>query len=233
LSLRDVVESNTKHLSHMITTNEKYLHVKSKQEEFERLTRNNRKHLNSVKILETIINNSRASYSQSVIDSITASLSNCLDIILQDKEYDIDLEVYPSRGNNHLRAWLIDEDGIKLPPSIVEGDMLNQVLSFCASVILTKLRGYSWIYYDEAFASANSRSVIMIRRLIKTFMEEGFNFVFVGQNPLLFTEFDRNLIELIQEAGCVSDIIQTFIPASNDATLDERALELHDNLLRG
>jgi len=128
---------------------------------------------------------------------------------------------------------LVDESGTRLPPNIVEGDMLNQVLSFCASVILTKLNGYSWIFYDEAFASANSRSIILIRRLIRTFLDEGFNFVFVSQNPLLFIEFDRNLVELIQEAGSVSEVVQTTVAASHDATLDERALDLHDFLLRG
>jgi len=231
--MRNLIEMSRKHLLHMQSTNEKYLLLLEKKNDFSRQTQQARRHLNSVKILATIIENCRASYSQKILDSITNSLTNCLDIILQDKDYDVELEVYQSRGNNHLRAWLVDESGTRLPPNIVEGDMLNQVLSFCAAVILTRLNGYNWIFYDEAFASANSRSIILIRRLLKTFLDEGFNFVFVSQNPLLFTEFDRNLIELVQEAGCVTEVLQTFVTASDDFTIDERALELHDFLLRG
>jgi len=233
MSLRNLIEMNQKHFQHMKETNERHAVLTNKRDEFQKLSIQARRHLNSVKILAAIIENSRASYSEQIIDSITGTLTNCLDVILQDKKYDVDIEIYPFRGHTNLRAWLVDEDGIHLPPNIVEGDMLNQVLSFCASVIMTRLNGYNWVFYDEAFASANSRSVILIRRLLRTFLDEGFNFVFVSQNPLLFTEFDRNLIELIQEDGCVSQVKQTMIAASDDTSLDERALDLHDYLLRG
>lgn len=233
MSLRHLIESNKKHLEYMRSTNEKYERIKSQCDEVYRQTLFSRRAVNSAKILETIIKNCKSAYSQHIISSITSTLTNCLDIILQDKNYEVDLEIYQFRGKTHLRSWLIDETGAKLPPNIVEGDMLNQVLSFCASVILTRLQGYSWVFYDEAFASANSRSIILIRMLLKSFLEEGFNFVFVSQNPLLFTEFDKNLIELIQEDGCVSSVVQSYIPASTDESIDERALELYDFLLRG
>ena len=233
MSLRNLIEMSQEHLLHMQRTNSKHEEIVRQRDEFLKKWQNAKRHLNSVKILSKIIDNSRAAYSQKIIEQIEFSLTKCLDVILQDKHYDIDIEIYSFRENNHLRAWLVDESGTRLPPNIVEGDMLNQVMSFCASVILTRLNGYSWIFYDEAFASANSRSVILIRQLIRAFLDEGFNFVFVSQNPLLFTEFDRNLVELIQESGCVSKVAQTTISASRDTSLDERALDLHDILLRG
>ena len=233
MSLRSIIESNKFHLQQMENINNKYLEIKLKYDEFFSATKFSRDHLNRVKILDNIIENSRSAFSDNILNSLKQSLSKCINIILQEKEYDIDIEIYQYRGNPNLRIWLIDEEGRKLPPNIVEGDMLNQVLSFCASVIMTKLNGCNWIYYDEAFASANSRSVIMIRKLIRTFLEEGFNFVFVGQNPLLFTEFDRNLIELVQEDGNVVSVVQSFITATKDESLDEKVLELHDQLLRG
>jgi hypothetical protein len=233
MSLRNLIEMNKKHLTHMIETNKKHEFLKAQRDDFKQKTTQERQHLNSVKILSGIIENCRASYSAQIINSITSSLTNCLDVILQDKKYDAEIEIYQFMGRQNLRLWLVDESGLKLPPNIVEGDMLNQVLSFCASVILTRLSGYKWFFYDEAFASANPRSIILIRRLLRIFLDEGFNFVFVSQNPLLFTEFDRNLIELIQEGGSVSEVKQTLTASSNDASLDERALDLHDFLLRG
>jgi len=213
--------------------NSKYTSMQKSYEEYAVLARQKRRYLNSVNILATILDNQKTAYSQRVIDGITISLTKCLDTILQDKEYIVELEFYRPRDVNSLRAWLIDEHGDRVPPNIVEGDMLNQVLSFSASVILTKLNGHNWFFYDEAFASANSRSLILIRRLLRMFIDEGVNFVFVSQNPLLFTEFDRNLIELIQEAGVVSTVVQTQMTASNDSNLDEKVLELHDSVLRG
>lgn len=233
MTLRELIQVNLKHQIIMQSANEKYIEIKDLSDKATSDFINARNHLNAVKMLNSIIDNSRTAYSRDIIESITASLAKCLDIILTDKSYEIELEIYSSYGKTHLKAWLIDEEGNKLPPSIVEGDMLNQVLSFCAAVILTKLRGYTSFFYDEAFASANSRSVIMIRTLLQFFIEEGFNFVFVSQNPLLFTDFDRNLIELIQDQGSVSEVKQSFIEASIDTSLDEECLQMQDRLLRG
>ena len=91
--MRNLIEMNRKHLAHMQATNEKHKLLVEKREEFLRQTKHAHLHMNSVKILSTIISNSRASYSQRIIDSITNSLTNCLDVILQDKKYDIDIEI--------------------------------------------------------------------------------------------------------------------------------------------
>ena len=104
MSMRNIIEMSKKHLTHMKVTNEKHDILKAKREEFLLQSQRMRRHLNSVKILSSIISNCRASYSNLIIESIEVSLTNCLDVILQDKKYDIDIEIYDFRGDKHLRA---------------------------------------------------------------------------------------------------------------------------------
>jgi len=155
-----------------------------------------------------VLEKARQSFAERMKSVLETEIQNGINSCLPHKQYKVVLRPRVVRNKNTLVLLLQDEYGRQIPPKVVEGDMLNQVLSFCAIVTISKRYGYDTVYYDEAFNSANIRSLHLIRTLVSKYAEEGVTFVFVLQNPILLYGLDRKLIEM--EAGLenVAEIIE-------------------------
>lgn len=153
-----------------------------------------------------------------------------LDTIEPEKEYGAVILPEPYRGKNGLTLNLKLPTGDLVPPHILEGDMLNQVLTYSSSGLLSYKKGCKIIFYDECFGSANSRSLINIRKLVQMFSEMGITLILVSQNPILLKGLERNRIELVQEKGAIARVEQSFIPADDDSMSDEEFISLMEAL---
>ena len=171
---------------------------------------------------KVVLEKARQSYAEQIKSVLEAEIQNGVNSCLPHKQYKVVLKPRVIRKKNTLVLLLQDEYGRQIPPKVVEGDMLNQVLSFCAIVTISKRYGFDTIYYDEAFNSANIRSLHLIRTLISKYVEEGMTFVFVLQNPVLLYGLDRRVIEI--EAGLenIAEVIESQVEKEH---IDEEWLE--------
>lgn len=148
---------------------------------------------------KVVLEKARQSFAEQMKSVLETEIQNGVNSCLAHKQYKVVLKPRVIRNKNTLVLLLQDEYGRQIPPKVVEGDMLNQVLSFCAIVTISKRYGFDTVYYDEAFNSANIRSLHLIRTLVSKYVQEGITFVFVLQNPILLYGLDRRVIEI--EAG--------------------------------
>lgn len=168
------------------------------------------------------------------IDSIIVSLEEAVEYavnsVLPIKKYNVQLTYVPYRNNGTLKLYLIDSEGNKLPPRIIEGDMLNQVLSFSAVTHLSLQMGYNKVFYDEAFASANVRSLVLIRSVIDYYTTKGVQFILVTQNPVLYAGLNRTMIELVSDGLQIVDINKFEVEASEEVDVTSSVIDLFDSI---
>lgn len=187
-----------------------------------------------LKALKSSLEQNNSRYISSLIDMIQESIAFAINRVLPYREYGVTLDYKPYRNTGQLRLLLIDKKGRKLPPKIIEGDMLNQVLSFAAIVHITMQMGYRTVYYDEAFASANIRSLGLINLLISYYSTQGMKFVFVTQNPALYAGLERTMIELVSDGTGVTEVKKFKVELDPDEFDTVSSItELFDNLTKG
>jgi hypothetical protein len=160
---------------------------------------------------KVVLEKARQSFAEQIKSILETEIQNGVNSCLPHKQYKVILKPRVVRNKNTLVLLLQDEQGRQIPPKVVEGDMLNQVLSFCAIVTISKRYGFDTIYYDEAFNSANIRSLHLIRTLISKYVEEGMTFVFVVQNPVLLYGLDRKVIEMEAGLETVSNVVEEVV----------------------
>lgn len=171
---------------------------------------------------KVVLEKAKQSYAEQIKSVLESEIQNGVNSCLPHKQYKVVLKPRLIRNKNTLVLLLQDEHGRQIPPKVVEGDMLNQVLSFCAIVTISKRYGFDTIYYDEAFNSANIRSLHLIRSLVSKYVDEGMTFVFVLQNPVLLYGLDRRVIEM--EAG-IENVAGVTESQVEKETIDEEWLE--------
>jgi len=155
-----------------------------------------------------VLEKARQSFAEQMKSILETEIQNGVNSCLPHKQYKVVLKPRVIRNKNTLVLLLQDEHGRQIPPKVVEGDMLNRVLSFCAIVTISKRYGFDTVYYDEAFNSANVRSLHLIRTLVSKYVEEGITFVFVMQNPILLYGLDRRVIEIAAGLENVTKVIE-------------------------
>ena len=155
-----------------------------------------------------VVEKARQSYAEQVKTLLETEIQNGINTCLPHKQYKVLLKPKVVRNKNTLVLLLQDDYGRQIPPKVVEGDMLNQVLSFCAIVTISRKYGFDTVYYDEAFTSANVRSLHLIRLLISKYVEEGMSFVFVLQNPILLQGLERHVVEMDAGLENVSQVCE-------------------------
>ena len=187
-----------------------------------------------LKALTSALERNNSEYISSLINMIQDSIAFAINRVLPYREYQVSLDYKPYRNSGQLQLFLIDKKGRKLPPKIIEGDMLNQVLSFAAIVHITMQMGYRRVFYDEAFASANIRSLKLINLIISYYSSQGVQFVFVTQNPALYAGLERSMIELVSDGTRVTEVRKTRVEIDPEEfdTID-RITELFDHLTKG
>ena len=157
---------------------------------------------------KVVLEKARQSYAEQIKSILETEIQNGINSCLPHKQYKVVLKPRVFRNKQTLVLLLQDEGGRQIPPKVVEGDMLNQVLSFCAIVTISKRYGFDTVYYDEAFNSANIRSLHLIRTLVSKYAEEGITFVFVLQNPILLYGLDRRAIEIVAGLENVAEVVE-------------------------
>lgn len=189
--------------------------------------------LRNLKLLNESLQTKNENYIKEIIHMIEEAVAFAINSVLPLKKYKVQLDYVPFRNNGHLKLYLINDKGIKLPPRIIEGDMLNQVLSFSSITHITVQMGYDTIFYDEAFASANVRSLALINAVISYYNSQGIKFVFVSQNPILYAGLERSMIELISDGVQVVEVVKTFVePTQEEFETVARVTDLFDSLTR-
>ena len=233
-SLQNLIQVFKPLIPKMIESNKKYLTLSWEKINIDNKIECKVKRIRNLKSLITMINAEQISYSEGVKTVIKSGLQRDINGVLFEKTYGVELESSIVRGKNHTRVYLIDEGGRRLPPKTVEGDMLNQVLSFAAVVTLSTRNGCKFVFYDEAFASANVRSLSLIKKLMQYYIESGINFVLVTQNPVLTYGLDRRVIYLESNGKSITQIVQKDVIGEKD--MEEKTLymiELFDRMNEG
>ena len=189
--------------------------------------------LRNLKSLSESLQTKNEKYIKEIILMIEEAVAFAINSVLPLKKYKVELNYVPYRNNGHLKLYFINDKGIKLPPRIIEGDMLNQVLSFSSITHITVQMGYDTVFYDEAFASANVRSLALINAVISYYNNQGIKFVFVSQNPILYAGLERSMVELISDGVQVVDVVKTFVePTQEEFETVARVTDLFDSLTR-
>lgn len=184
--------------------------------------------------LKLQLENKNSNYIQEVVSMIEDAVAFAVNHVLPFRKYSVSLEYVPYRNNGQLRLYLVDENGVKLPPRIIEGDMLNQVLSFASVTHITYQMGYRYVFYDEAFASANVRSLVLINSLIAYYQERGIRFVLVSQSPVLYAGLERRMIELVTDGKKVTEVIETDVGVvEEELQAVQLVTEMFDLLTKG
>jgi hypothetical protein len=190
--------------------------------------------LSTAKQLLTMTQAAQIEYSEGIRAIIETGLEQDINGVLFEKEYRVELDTSIVRGKNNTRVYLKDTKGRRIPPKTVEGDMLNQVLSFSGVRLVSERAGCPYVFYDEAFASANVRSLQLLKRLIHAYVAEGTSFVFVTQIPVLTYGMDRHGIHLESNGEVVVEVKQKFITAETDVEdQTQTIIDLFDEMNEG
>lgn len=189
--------------------------------------------LRNLKLLNESLQTKNENYIREIITMIEEAVEFAVNSVLPLKKYKVELNYVPYRNNGHLKLYFINDKGQRLPPKIIEGDMLNQVLSFSSITHITVQMGYDTVFYDEAFASANVRSLVLINSVISYYNNMGIKFVFVSQNPILYAGLERAMVELVSDGVQVVDVVKTRVqPSQEEFDTVARVTELFDSLSR-
>lgn len=232
--MRDLQRASLQTLRTMERSNDNYEKLQERFEEAKYNLEGSRSVVAKLKSIIEVLKQKRSDYSSGMKTTITEAIKHAVNSSLIHKSYDVELVPSVYRGKNILKPYFIDENGVYLPPKIVEGDMLNQVFSFASVVILSVKSGYNTIYYDEAFASANARSLLLIRKLIRDYNDMGIKIIIVTQNPLLLYGLERHVVELVSDGVCVSEVLEYDISDEEyDEDIAEKIVELFDTMSKG
>lgn len=187
--------------------------------------------LRNLKAMNESLQTKNKNYISDIISMIEEAVAFAINSVLPLKQYKVELDYVPYRNNGHLKLYLVNEKGQKLPPKIIEGDMLNQVLSFTSITHITMQMGYDTVFYDEAFASANVRSLVLINSVISYYKSLGMKFVFVTQNPILYAGLSRTMIELVSDGTQIVDVVKSQVePTEEEFDAVAQVTDLFDSL---
>lgn len=232
--LGDLKNERLETLEIMKTINLKYENLQTRKLETEEFIQGLSIRIHHLKMILDALKTRRTSYHNEMISIIEQAIRYGVNKINCNKIYDVELVPSLYRGQNILKLYFVDEAGKRLPPKIIEGDMLNQVLSFSAVVILSYQNGIRVIYYDEAFASANARSLVVIRELIREYLSMGMKFIFVTQSPILLAGLDRKVIELISGDRTIQEVLEYYVDAKKyTPQIDQMIINLFDKISEG
>ena len=215
----------------MKTANQRYMEVSNKRINLTADITNCGTMVRELNVMHETLLKNNSEYIDTIIQMIQDAVEFAINKVLPLKKYKVSLTYKPYRNDGQLKLYLINENGLKLPPKIIEGDMLNQVLSFSAVVHITLQKGYDTIFYDEAFSSANVRSLVLINSVIQYYSEQGVKFVLVTQNPILYAGLDRTMVQLVSDGKQIVDVeVKDIAPMNDELDTIQQVTDLFDFL---
>lgn len=211
--------------------NRTILEYRNRQEELESDSSHGRILLRTLRIKHERLTAKNAEYINEIVDSLRQAIQFSINSVLPTKEYIVQIEYVPFRDSGQLKLYIIDEEGNKLLPKVIEGDMLNEVLSVSGIIYISLQMGINRIFYDEAFSSANVRSLKLINSLIEFYISLGAKFTIVTQNPVLYAGLPRGMVELVSDGKQVVEVKQFNVePEEEELDIVNYVTDLFDSL---
>ena len=149
-------------------------------------------------IYVTVCNREDNSYRERRINYITSYIDNNLETIFPNEGFKSKIYFDYKHKAQRVKLTLIDKLGVERNPRITEGMMLQQLISFSASIGLCECMMQRKIYMDEAFSASSPENLTKVSKLIKSLIEKDFQVILIEQKDDIYKDLPRREINLIK-----------------------------------
>lgn len=158
-----------------------------------------KQYVNLLEIFITACTTEDNAYRERRKEYMTSYIDENLNIIFPDEGFRSKLEFDYKYKSQMVALTLIDKFGIERMPRLSEGMMLQQLISFSASIGLAECMGKNKIFMDEAFSASSPENLTKVGRLVEHLISKGFQLIVIEQKDDIYKDIPRREIHLLKD----------------------------------
>lgn len=130
---------------------------------------------------------------------MTSYIDENLHIIFPEEGFKSKLEFDYKYKSQVVSLTLVDKFGIERLPRLSEGMMLQQLISFSASIGLSECMGKNKIFMDEAFSASSPENLTKVGKLLEHLISKDLQIIVIEQKDDIYKDIPRREIHLIKD----------------------------------
>ena len=166
--------------------------------------------LNNLKFILAAVQEESAAFASRRINYLGACIDEHLACAFPTKGFYTELIPDVYRGKKVIELNLKNRFGNGGPPSVRNGKMCMEIISFSASACVADCLATDKIYSDEAFAASSVENLTNAGRILKSYIDRGFQIFLVEQKPDVYKDLPRHEIHLINDPETLQVVVDSY-----------------------
>lgn len=222
-SLRNSVYMLESELRHAKENNERLQSAKEKYSEAYSIYSSMDEYYKNLKSMNVLMTVALNKYRSNAIKVLEQEIANCLKLVFPEEDYNVRIDWKTNSGSGEPSAVMMigkrmpDGTYDYMPPSLQNGGLAKQLISFSAVSSILAMLGCKCIFVDEAFNSGDGRSLQELAPLLMSLLDKGIQITGIEHKMQVFDGLPRRVFDLQKNriTGSVS-IVET-----NDYNMDD------------
>lgn len=168
-------------------------------------------YLRNLEIFDRLANQEDTNYKTRRLDYLSTYIEDNLAIIFPNEQFKCKIDYDYKYKSSKAQLKLQPKSGKHRLPSIAEGKLCQELISFSSAVAITDCMGISGFYLDEAFAASSPENLTKAGKLLHKLIESGYQILLIEQKDDIYKDLPRNEIHLekspINDEVIVKDIV--------------------------
>lgn len=126
-------------------------------------------------------------------------INDDMNYVFPSEEFKVRLDYNPYRGKEKAKLVMVDRNKREHDVEIFSSGLMKQIITFSGSIAVSKFLRANTILVDEAFGASAPSNKSKIGKILKNYVDSGFQLLLISQEPKLYSELDRRQINLAKE----------------------------------
>lgn len=179
--------------------NEESKRIRAKIAELDEILSSILMQLDNMGNLKVITSKENDAFQKRRVEYIEDQITNALAIIFPEDDFTAKIEYDFKYGSSKAYLHLKDANGNGHLPFMTEGKLCQYLISFISIVSTVMGLGASEIFVDEAFGVSSENNLPKIGKMIKSYSDDGIQFIIIAQNSDLYADIPRREIRFHKE----------------------------------
>jgi len=152
-----------------------------------------------LKRIKSILEEADDAFKTRRLDELSKEVSNALAVIYPVESFTATLEADTKYRSRRADLVLKHKNGTERIPDVSEGMLLQQLVSFSASLSFTLKMGMDKLYMDEAFSVAYKENLAKLATLVQFALEAGMQIIMIEQSDVGYKHLPRREHRILKD----------------------------------
>lgn len=180
-------------------TNLRYDEIKSQKEQALDLSMNIETYLSYLTNILKVSKDKDTKFKNQRLKVMQDLINSDMNYIFPAENIKVKLDYNPYRGKEKAKLVMVDKFSKEHDVEIFSSGLMKQLITFSGSIAVSKFLRSNTILVDEAFGASAPQNKEKIGKILKNYVDSGFQILLISQEPKLYNDLERRQINLVKE----------------------------------